>query len=314
VQLTFLGTAAAEGYPALWCRCERCVTARQRGGRNLRLRASLLINDDLLIDPGPDVLAAAIRLGVDLAPVQVCLVTHPHTDHLESSTFFWRRKGFVATPLPLLRVHASAAAIDRLLRLERRELDPAALRISTTPIGAFQRFELTTGGEPERDPRFEDWAAPETARRRYEVWTFAASHAEPSVEPMFFAVRQVDGPEVSAGGRTLLYATDSGPWSEETWRALERLGGEGVRFDVTAIDSTSGLGKDSTAHMNLRQMAWHQDELGKRGLLNEGARRLAHHFSHNGTPPYEELVEHLRPMGIESAYDGMVLGGLGRVS
>ena len=308
MQFTFLGTAAAEGYPALWCRCERCVTARQRGGRNLRYRASLLINDDLLIDPGPDVLASAVRLNVDLAPVQACLVTHPHTDHLESSTFFWRRKGFVATPLPLLRVFASAAAIDRLLRLERRDLDPAAIRISTNPIGAFQRFEVLTGGETAADPRFETGTVPQTPARRYAVSTFAASHAEPSLEPMFFAIRQVEGPEVASGARALLYATDSGPWSEDTWAALDQLGRDGVRFDVTAIDSTSGLGKDSTAHMNLRQMAWHQDELGRRGLLAEGARRLAHHFSHNGTPPYEELVEHLRPMGIQSAYDGMVVG------
>jgi phosphoribosyl 1,2-cyclic phosphate phosphodiesterase len=124
---------------------------------------------------------------------------------------------------------------------------------------------------------------------------------------MFFAIRQVDGPEVGGGSRALLYATDSGPWSEETWAALERAGQGGLRFDVTAIDSTSGLGKDSRAHMNLAQMAWHQGELRRRGLLADGARLLAHHFSHNGTPPYEELVEHLRPQGIEPAYDGMVL-------
>ena len=31
--------------------------ARQRGGRNLRLRSSALINDDLFIDPGPDTVA-----------------------------------------------------------------------------------------------------------------------------------------------------------------------------------------------------------------------------------------------------------------
>lgn len=309
MQLTFLGTAAAEGYPALWCRCERCTTARQRGGRNLRYRASLLINDDLLIDPGPDVLAAAIRLNVDVAPVQACLVTHPHTDHLESSTFFWRRKGFVATPLPRLHVYASNAAIERLLRLERRDLDPDAIHISTHPIGAFQRFDVTTGGEIERDPRFEHGAMPQTPTRRYEVWTFAASHAEPAQEPVFFGIRQAEGPEVRGGPRALLYATDSGPWSDETWAALERAASQGLRFDVTAIDSTSGLGKDSRAHMNLAQMAWHQDELRKRGLLADGARRFAHHFSHNGTPPYEELVEHLRPQGIESAYDGLVVAG-----
>ena len=309
MRLTFLGTAAAEGYPALWCRCERCLVARQRGGRNLRFRASVLINDDLLIDPGPDVLASAVRLGIDLAPVQACLVTHPHTDHLEASTCFWRRKGFVATALPLLEVYASAASIERMLHLERRDIDPAAIRIHTHAIGAFQRHAIVTGGELPPDTRFPDGKqdAPQTARRRYTVWTFAASHAEPALEPMIFAIRQEEGPEVASGARALLYSTDTGPYSEETWAALERLGREELRFDITAIDSTSGLGPDSRGHMNIRQMAWHQDELGRRGVLADACQRHAHHFSHNGTPPYEELAPLLGEMGIVASYDGLVV-------
>ena len=311
MRITFLGTAAAEGYPALWCRCERCVTARARGGKNLRYRASALVNDDLLIDPGPDVLASAIRLGLDLAPVQACLVTHPHTDHLEASTFFWRRKGFVATGLPELAVYASGASIDRMLRLERREIDPAAIRIQPHRIGAFQRLAISTGGELPGDPRFGDSGAeaPRTPPRRYSVWTFAASHAEPAIEPMFFAIRQDEGPEIAPGssGKALLYSTDTGPYSEETWAALERLGREGVRFDITAIDSTSGLGPDSKGHMNIRQMAWHQNELRRRGLLRERCQRFAHHFSHNGTPPYEELEQHLTTLEVAPSYDGLVV-------
>ena len=276
----------------------------------MRFRASVLINDDLLIDPGPDVLASSIRLGVDLAPVQACLVTHPHTDHLEASTFFWRRKGFVATALPLLEVYASAASIDRMLKHERREIDPEAIRIRTHAIGAYQKHELATGGDLPPDARFPEGrqTAPQTAPRRYTVWSFAASHAEPSIEPMFFAVRQEAGPEVATSGpKTLLYSTDTGPYSEETWSALGRLGAEGVRFDITAIDSTSGLGPDSKGHMNIRQMAWHQDELAQRGLLVDGCRRFAHHFSHNGTPPYEELEPALGALGIGGAYDGLVV-------
>jgi hypothetical protein len=124
---------------------------------------------------------------------------------------------------------------------------------------------------------------------------------------MFFAVQQTAGPEAEGRTPTLLYATDSGPFSEETWASLARLGSEGVRFDVTAIDSTVGLGPDSRGHMNLRQSTWHQNELRRRGLLAERAQRFAHHFSHNGTPPYEELVEHLAPQDVRPAYDGLVV-------
>jgi len=309
LRLTFLGTGAAEGYPALWCRCERCTIARQRGGRNLRFRSSLLINDDLLIDPGPDMVAAAIRHGLDLAPVQATLVTHPHTDHLEASTFFWRRKGFVGTPLPWLEVYASAASIARITRHEGKDIAPETVRIRPNPLGAFQRFEIRTGGEIARDERFSEGEPPHTPARRYEVWTFGASHAEAAMEPMFFAVQQQEGPEVAdrATLPALLYATDTGPFADETWTSLRRLGEEGVQFTAAAIDSTLGLGADGKGHMSLRQMAAHHAQLAQEGLLAEGARRLAHHFSHNGTPPYEELVAHLAPDGIEPSYDGMVL-------
>ncbi|HEV2123139.1 MAG TPA: MBL fold metallo-hydrolase [Chloroflexota bacterium] len=309
MKVTFLGSAAAEGYPALWCRCERCTTARERGGRNLRFRSSLLVNNDLLIDPGPDILNAAIRLGLDLSPVQACLVTHPHSDHLEDTNFYWRRKGFVGTPLPLMRVYASEASITRLLRHDGRAIEAESIRIEVQPIAPFQHFEIATGGTLEPDPRFEGSAGQSLPSRRYRVWTFTASHAEPSMEPMFYAVSQTDGPEVA--GRSdqpvLLYATDTGPFATTTWDALDRLASDQIRFTATAIDSTMGVGRAGGSHMNLEQMAEHQAELRRRNLLAPDSSLFAHHFSHNGTPPYEELEAYLSERGIHASYDGLTV-------
>ncbi len=311
MRLTFLGTAAAEGYPALWCRCERCTTARARGGRNLRFRSAVLVNDDLLLDAGPDLLASAVRLGIDLAPVQALLITHPHTDHLDPTAFFWRRRGFVATPLPWLEVYGSQASLARMARAEGRDVSFEPLRLRPHPITALQRFEIVTGGVPEPDDRFPEApdAVPATRPRRYVVWSLPARHAQPDLEPMLFAVLQVEGPEVEerTGPVALLYATDTGPFLEEAWTVLDRLAAEGIRFGASIIDSTSGLGKDGTAHMNLRQMAAHQAELARRGLLLDGAHRVAHHFSHNGTPPYEELEALLAADGLVPSYDGMTI-------
>ena len=50
MKLTYLGTAAAEGFPALFCNCPYCEEARRLGGKNIRTRSQSLINDDLLID------------------------------------------------------------------------------------------------------------------------------------------------------------------------------------------------------------------------------------------------------------------------
>src|SRR4030042_946112 len=59
MRLFFLGTAAAEGYPAIFCNCANCRQARLLGGRDQRFRSALLVNDDLLIDFAPELLASA---------------------------------------------------------------------------------------------------------------------------------------------------------------------------------------------------------------------------------------------------------------
>ena len=48
--LTFLGTAAAEGFPAVFCNCDFCKEARRLKGKNIRTRSQTIINDDLLLD------------------------------------------------------------------------------------------------------------------------------------------------------------------------------------------------------------------------------------------------------------------------
>ena len=50
MKLTYLGTAAAEGFPAIFCNCEFCKEARKLKGKNIRTRSQSIINDDLLID------------------------------------------------------------------------------------------------------------------------------------------------------------------------------------------------------------------------------------------------------------------------
>ena len=40
MKLVFLGTAAAEAIPALWCGCNICREARRRGGKDIRRRCS----------------------------------------------------------------------------------------------------------------------------------------------------------------------------------------------------------------------------------------------------------------------------------
>ena len=73
MKILFLGTAAAEGVPSPFCDCSTCTHARQTGGRNVRMRAGALLNDDLLFDCGPDLGAAAQRFDLRLSRLETLL-------------------------------------------------------------------------------------------------------------------------------------------------------------------------------------------------------------------------------------------------
>jgi len=309
VRVTFLGTAAAEGVPQLWCRCDNCRVARERGGRHVRCRTATLINDDLLIDAGPDLAPSAGRLGLDLSAVRALLITHPHYDHLDAASLRDRGRYWGGTALPPLTIYGSRASLDQLAQRS----DAAALRYDAHPIAPFGPVVVSTGGAAVADPRLPRAAPfPATPARRYELWPLAAAHAQPDDEAMLFAIRQIAGPEVMAGREpaALLYATDTGPFPAATWAALADLGARGVRFGAAVVDATFGTGldlKDASAHMTLVQMIAVQRELARRGLLTVDVQRLAIHFSHYFTPPHDELVALLAPEGIRPAYDGLTL-------
>ena len=268
----FLGTAAAEGYPAVFCECAHCTTARARGGRNLRRRSALMVNQDLLIDIGPDFAASMHGTGANFGPVSTLLITHAHGDHFHLANLYMRRGSFCATSPAQMDIFGSPPTIEAIeAAANARELaaDDFRLRLNTVQPG-------------------DSWQA-----GRYRVTAFQANHAV-ELTPVFFALEE--------GGRTLLYASDTGPFPDETWRLLQNF-----RFDCAIIESTMGIGPPGEQHLSMDQCVEHHQRLESDGLLQPGARRFATHFSHNRTPPYLECVDFFAPHGIEPAYDGLVV-------
>lgn len=72
MKLTYLGTAAAEGWPAAFCNCDGCRAARRLGGRNIRTRSQALVDDALLLDFPCDAWLHALRQGLDFSAVRGC--------------------------------------------------------------------------------------------------------------------------------------------------------------------------------------------------------------------------------------------------
>ena len=63
MKLQYLGTAAAEGIPGLFCQCPMCQYARKTMGKEYRARSGAVVNDRLMIDFPPDVYATCLRVG-----------------------------------------------------------------------------------------------------------------------------------------------------------------------------------------------------------------------------------------------------------
>ena len=80
----FLGTAAGEQYPGMWCRCENCRKARQMGGRNIRKNSCAFIAPNILIDFPNEVFMQAEKWGVDLVDLEYLFITHSHDDHFNN--------------------------------------------------------------------------------------------------------------------------------------------------------------------------------------------------------------------------------------
>ncbi len=112
-----------------------------------------------------------------------------------------------------------------------------------------------------------------------------------TVIALFYAVEQA--------GTSLLYALDSGPWSDDTWQALADL-----QFDLAIVEETMGE-REYWGHMGLRDAIAAKDRMHKEGMLKSGSRFLITHVGHHGNPAHDELVRLLERHGVEVAYDGL---------
>jgi phosphoribosyl 1,2-cyclic phosphate phosphodiesterase len=278
--LTFLGTSAANAYPEAFCGCDNCLQARYLGGKSLRKRSAALVNDDLLIDLGPDIMTAAAMHAHPLTGVRYCLQTHAHVDHLDASHIMSRSPGYGVVGAPCLHFYASRETLKVLARCLEGDLGPgslfdpqvsARLNLEIHPIEALQSFSVGP----------------------YLVTALPANH-DPRVEPLLYALQ--------ADGCNIFYGIDTAALPEETWKAFHS---HKLRFDLVILDHTYGPDQVSSDHLCARDFIEHLARMRAEGLLNDGARLFATHIAHEGNPPHPQLVDFAVKYGYEVAYDGL---------
>jgi phosphoribosyl 1,2-cyclic phosphodiesterase len=179
MEVLLLGTGAADGIPNVFCACPTCTDYRDRG--ELRTPTSVLIDNRLLIDPGPEAPRQVSRLGRDLIGCTTLLVSHAHSDHLDAAVLLHRSW---ATQGPL-----QVIGPDPVIELSTNWLSPTQTDVRFTPI--------TAGTVIEADG--------------YTIEALAANH-QACGEALCY--------RITDGTATLLYLTDTGPLPATTLAAV----------------------------------------------------------------------------------------------
>ena len=278
MKILYLGTAAAEGIPAVFCQCALCREAEERGGRDLRMRSAALINDRLLTDVSPDLFAAKLRFRLDLGSVRNIVITHAHMDHFNREELSMFAPGFAHVRD---RGKISLWGSAHTGRVWEEYIDTAIMKEPEMP--KYFEFHVV---EPFDSMDIDG----------VRVTVLNAVHSCPG--SVFYAFEQ--------NGASLLYANDTGLFPQDTWEWLR--GRKGMPFDVVSLDSTMGAVASSyNGHMTLEQNIYTRERMIAEGSATEKTRFICHHFSHNGKMLYRELEELMGPKGFTIAYDGLTI-------
>lgn len=226
------------------------------------------MDDDLLVDLGPDVPSALQDLGLSLTGLRYVLITHAHDDHFLPMQLKYRAVRYGAGSLPSLTVFGSPPS---LARLEELPMSIAEVGVAARPVVAGEWVEAGA----------------------YRVLPLAARHA-PGLEALVYVV--------SKGDVSVLYATDTGVLPEATWRLLEEC-----HLDAAVFDATFGSAAGDDNHLSLDQVVDLAQDLRQAGVLDERSIVLATHFSHRSQPDHAALERRLAGTGITPTYDGLSL-------
>ena len=273
MRIKYLGTAAAEGVPAIFCSCEVCKKARELGGRNIRTRSQAIIDDRLLIDFPPDSCVHFMTNSIDAIKIENCLITHGHTDHLYAEDFEMRKLGyanFENDEKTILNVYMSKKS-KFFVKCKEKDYKVKYDTIKLHTVKPFSPFKVD----------------------KYTVTALKADH-DALTEPFIYII--------SDGKSTLLYANDTGYFPDETWAYLEKAK---PHFDFVSLDCTGCILKYRTNHMGLQANIDVKNRFLKLGLADESTVFCCNHFSHNGGAVYDDFVPLAQKEGFIVSYDSM---------
>lgn len=276
MKFQYLGTAAAEGVPAIFCNCENCRRTAELGGRNIRTRSQAIIDDTLLIDFPADTYMHYLKFKFPLYKVKNCIITHSHEDHLYERDIIMRKTGFARIePNNPITFYAAKTGYEMI----KKVIDGWNM----TESDDAKCIEVTPFNEMEIDG--------------YSVTAVPATHA-PETSPVLYIIER--------DGKSIFYSHDTAIYKDETYEYLKK---RKKPFSMISLDCDEGcLEHVSPSHLSLWQCIELKEKFEKDGISDKNTIFVLNHFSHNAkNVVYEDFSKIAEKYGFLTSYDGMII-------
>lgn len=287
--MLFLGTGAAELYPNPFCNCEFCESLRASGALP-RKRSSLLMDENNVVDFGPEVLAAAQMYNVRMYDVDNVFITHSHEDHCCFSNIE------VLTMTPQrdkkpLNVYLSEKAYDFVQRY-MEALRPV-YRAGETGLEMLIRQGKVVLHPVKPYTHF--------AVGDMDVFTIESNHIANGKDE--HAINYIF---TKKDGTKLLYACDTGLYSEENLEILK-----GTKLNTVVMEGTFGdvfVEGARSSHLNAENFVKQMENMLKYEVITKDTAVYMTHINqvqHLTHDAYQAYMDQNSPVKVTIAYDGM---------
>lgn len=269
MKIKFLGTAAAEGFPAVFCNCDYC-NALRKIGKGFRTRSQTIIDGKLLIDLPADTYMHFLQNGIKGDEIESLIVTHSHADHYYPMELNMRGNGF------------SKKMKNAVLNL----LIPSDCAEKLNALYDSSKNTLTYSVcEPYKTVTFND----------YNITPLPARHGWGNIVPFIYLINK--------NGKNFLYGHDTGYFYPEVISYLEE---NKIVLDAVTFDCCYGELPidDSHGHMGFENIFRLIKELEIKGVITDKTKKIANHFSHNCNPTQENCENYVKGRDILISYDG----------
>ena len=254
MELLFLGTGAAD-----W------NISKRVDGEFFRRFSSALVDDALLIDPGPHIFDFAEKNGTPELYRNVCsvAVTHSHGDHLNAESV----KRLAAAGG--LTVYCDPA-------VEKKLRDAGVSGVDFVPLTPFESVTTPDG---------------------YEIIPCRSNHGPylPGENTLNFIIKK--------GDRSFFYGLDSGWIMYDTWLRIKKERPNAVVFECT-LGFCPGDDR-MFGHTGIPMIEIMLETMRAQHGPADDAKYYTSHMAMTLHGTHEELVRQLAPLDVTPAYDGM---------